>query len=123
MILLSISAPIFVLYCIECPGRLQKIFTWNPLRYLGNMSYSYYLIHGLALQAVTLGMNTLCPNTHRSLSLFFFLLPVCFVGTWMVSTILFLAVEKPLSLKQTTGLPKQTPAAATTNEPSEASAS
>lgn len=121
VILLSISAPIFVLYCFECPGALQKIFTWNPLRYLGNMSYSYYLIHGLALQAVTLGMNTIFPNTHRSLSLFFFLLPISFVATWIVSTLLFLSVEKPLSLKQTTGLPKEklaTPA----SQPSEASA-
>jgi len=100
VILLSVTAPIFILFSIQYGGALRSIFTWNPMRYLGNMSYSYYLIHGLALQAVTMGANLLFPNTHRSLPLFFALFPLGFIATWMVSTILFLFVEKPLSFRQ-----------------------
>ena len=100
VILLSVTSPILILFCVQYRGVLQSIFTWNPMRYLGNMSYSYYLIHGLALQAVTLVTNLLFPNIHRSLVLFFVLFPVGFIATLVASTALFLAVEKPLSFKQ-----------------------
>jgi peptidoglycan/LPS O-acetylase OafA/YrhL len=28
------------------------VFAWTPLRYLGNVSYSFYLVHGLAVELV-----------------------------------------------------------------------
>jgi exopolysaccharide production protein ExoZ len=36
------------------PGVLAVVFSWAPLRWLGNLSYSFYLVHGLGLQAVAL---------------------------------------------------------------------
>ncbi len=107
MILLSVTAPIFILFSFQYHGTLQSIFRWSPIRYLGNMSYSYYLIHGLALQAVTLAAKAFFPNTHRSLALLFVLFPVCFVATWITSTALFLVVEKPLSLKQKSSIARK----------------
>jgi peptidoglycan/LPS O-acetylase OafA/YrhL len=33
-------------------GPLRRVFAWTPLRYLGNVSYSFYLVHGLAVELV-----------------------------------------------------------------------
>ena len=35
-------------------GPLAAGLAWKPLRWLGNLSYSYYLAHGLGLHAVAL---------------------------------------------------------------------
>jgi len=49
---LGVSFFFLCLYSFKCNGVLSRAFSWTPFRYLGNMSYSYYLIHGLTLQAV-----------------------------------------------------------------------
>lgn len=36
------------------PGPLAGLLEWPPLRWLGNLSYSLYLVHGLGLHAVAL---------------------------------------------------------------------
>ncbi len=33
-------------------GPLHRAFAWTPLRYFGNVSYSFYLVHGLAIELV-----------------------------------------------------------------------
>ncbi|QQS55682.1 MAG: acyltransferase [Candidatus Competibacteraceae bacterium] len=46
---------LFFIFCLECfssEGISNRIFKFTPMRWLGNMSYSYYLIHGLALKFV-----------------------------------------------------------------------
>ena len=51
-------------YSFEFEGLLKAFFSWNPLRYLGNMSYSYYLIPGLALHAVAVIAYSIVPEGH-----------------------------------------------------------
>lgn len=84
----------FYLFCLHCfvhpEGFLARIFTWTPMRRLGNMSYSYYLVHGLALKAAFMVLP--------SGQMFFVLLPVLFAWTLIPSMVLFLLVERPLSL-------------------------
>ncbi len=59
VIVLSISCAMLAFYSFEFDGLLKALFSWNPLRCLGNMSYSYYLIHGLALpHAATIIANS-----------------------------------------------------------------
>src|SRR5260370_31060953 len=53
VIVLGISCAMLAFYSFEFDGLLKAVFSWTPLRCVGNMSYSYYLIHGLALRAVT----------------------------------------------------------------------
>jgi exopolysaccharide production protein ExoZ len=60
------------------------------MRRLGNMSYSYYLIHGLALKAAFMVLP--------SSQMFLVLLPLAFALTLIPSMALFLLVERPLSL-------------------------
>jgi exopolysaccharide production protein ExoZ len=44
---------LFFIFCLDCftsDGLANKVFKYSPIRWLGNMSYSYYLIHGLSLK-------------------------------------------------------------------------
>ena len=99
-ILLSVSMFWFVAYCFAFDGSLCRALSWNPLRYLGNMSYSYYLVHGITLQAVALLYGLLLGDQAHSPSLFLIALPIGFAATWMSATALFLWVERPLSLQR-----------------------
>ena len=75
---------------------------WPYLRWLGNMSYSYYLLHGLALNGGFLLLSKLWPATAGSVSTFFILLLPMFGITLVSSALLFIGVEKPWSLQQPT---------------------
>lgn len=71
----------------------------RPLRWLGNMSYSYYLIHGLALHGFFLLAQRLWPAGEVGSAAALLMLIPALVCTLLVSALLFLAVERPLSLK------------------------
>lgn len=93
----------FYLFCLSCFLRpdewLARCFTWTPLRWLGNMSYSYYLLHGLSLKAIFLFLVKVTPPNQLSSGVFLlFLLPAAFFLTLFPTTMLFLLVERPLSL-------------------------
>jgi exopolysaccharide production protein ExoZ len=80
-------------------GLWKAIFSNAWLRWTGNVSYSLYLIHGIVLNsviAVLLHASTV--RNHPSISAVV-LLPVSLAITFMASMLLFLAVEKPLSLQ------------------------
>lgn len=80
---------------------LNRIFRWTPLRWLGNMSYSFYLIHGLPMHVIALLMvRAAIPSmgTTVMMTVIVVLLPVTFIITSAVSTVLFWYVEKPFSL-------------------------
>lgn len=89
----------FCLVCFRNPSAwLSRTFSWTPLRWLGNMSYSYYLLHGLALKAGFLALSTLIPTANHDAWLFWVLLPPMFILTLIPSAALFLSVERPFSL-------------------------
>jgi len=91
-------------YCCSFDGLLKRVFSWTPLRYLGNMSYSYYLIHGLTLQGVALIWPFIAASRSAAQTPVFLLaLLASFAATWASSTILFVAVEKRFSLRPTSG--------------------
>lgn len=93
----------FFLLCFSCfcdrDAFLAKSFSWTPARWLGNMSYSYYLIHGLTLKIAfkLLGM-VLIPAAYNSQSFFWLMMPVMFCISLIPATLLFLLVERPFSL-------------------------
>jgi peptidoglycan/LPS O-acetylase OafA/YrhL len=43
-----------MLYAFRFNGLVSNFFSLAPMRWLGNMSYSYYLIHGLTLRVLAL---------------------------------------------------------------------
>jgi peptidoglycan/LPS O-acetylase OafA/YrhL len=75
------------------------MFSWTPLRWLGNMSYSYYLIHGLALKAGFLALAVvIAKQATHGWGWFWLMLPLMFALSIVPSAMLFLFVERPFSL-------------------------
>lgn len=92
----------FFIVCLACfrdaSAWLPRVFSWTPLRWLGNMSYSYYLLHGLALKAAFLVVAILIPVADFGPLFFWSLLPVMFFLTVPPAAALFIVVERPFSL-------------------------
>jgi peptidoglycan/LPS O-acetylase OafA/YrhL len=76
-----------------------RALSWTPLRWLGNVSYSYYLVHGLALNAMVVAIARLglAPGP-RPLVVLAGVAPA-FAATLGLSLVLFLLVERPFSLE------------------------
>ncbi|HMX22319.1 MAG TPA: acyltransferase [Accumulibacter sp.] len=96
---------LFIAYftvCLSCfrhpSSGLARSFSWTPLRWLGNMSYSYYLLHGLALKAAFMGLPVVLPIGSHGPALFWGLMPLMFAATLVPTALLFLLIERPLSL-------------------------
>ena len=104
----AVGAIFVAFYCFVLVGltesRLYAMLSWAPLRYLGNMSYSYYLIHGLTLKAVGFVLSKFLPIGIITDMTMWVFMPLAFGITWLMGTVLFLGVEKPLSLA-----PRMTP--------------
>lgn len=92
----------FLVLCLACFSSphawLAKAFAWTPLRWLGNMSYSYYLLHGLALKGSFMVLSKLLPPTGQQPALFWLLLLPMLALTLIASAALFLLIERPFSL-------------------------
>jgi peptidoglycan/LPS O-acetylase OafA/YrhL len=92
---------LFFIFCLECfisSGMTAQVFSFPPMRWLGNMSYSYYLLHSLVLRFIFLILEKIYPAQHADSWLFWSLLPLAFFITLIPSAILFIFVEKPFSL-------------------------
>jgi peptidoglycan/LPS O-acetylase OafA/YrhL len=84
--------------CFSQPaGWLARGFSWTPLRWLGNMSYSYFLLHGVALKACFLMLASWLPAAERGPWLVWALMPAVFALTLIPTGALYLAVERPFS--------------------------
>lgn len=83
--------------CFADRGLVSRAMTWTPLRWLGNMSYSYYLLHGSVVSVGFAALVSIHPGTMPAW-LFWTYLPILFAGTLAAAAVLFIAVEKPLSL-------------------------
>lgn len=106
---LILAASFFVVCfcCFRHPDQvLARAFSWTPLRWLGNMSYSYYLLHGLALSVgFRLLHRVIASTSHDGLFYAAMLIPM-FVLTLVPTITLFLFVERPLSLAITQPQPE-----------------
>jgi exopolysaccharide production protein ExoZ len=100
----------FFLLCFSCfraGNAAAAVFSWTPLRWLGNMSYSYYLVHGFVVKAA---MEILVRTMGHDLpvaAIWLLALPI-FMLTLVSAALLFLLIEKPYSLE--TRSAHQTPA-------------
>jgi peptidoglycan/LPS O-acetylase OafA/YrhL len=101
---LFITGFLFTLYSISYRGFLGRVFSWKPLRWIGNMSYSYYLIHGLTLVSIEIVARWAIHSNHLPVPAFMLLFVFCVAATFLTSGALFLSVERPLSLRQTSRL-------------------
>lgn len=97
--ILFVAFFVLCLACFRTPHAwLPRAFAWTPLRWLGNMSYSYYLLHGLALKGAFLALSKVLPPTGQQSALFWLLLLPMLALTLLASALLFLLIERPFSL-------------------------
>jgi exopolysaccharide production protein ExoZ len=83
---------------INSTVRSDRLFSWTPLRRMGNMSYSFYLIHGLVLNALFLFISLIYPPQGDQTYLFWILMLLFFLAALLPSIGLYLLVEWPFSL-------------------------
>lgn len=88
----------FVFFSLVAKSFLKNALSWLPLRWLGNMSYSYYLIHGLTLKGIGLALSLVLVKPSNPSVLFWVALPISFLLTLVSSTVLFVFIEKRFSL-------------------------
>jgi exopolysaccharide production protein ExoZ len=112
IIVLFLSFGLFTFACFDSRGVLKALFSWTPLRWLGNMSYSYYLIHGLTLKAISLVVLRAELSPTLATLAFWLSYPLFFLLTLVTSTLLFIYVEKRFSLLTSTPKPAQSKAPA-----------
>ena len=86
--------------CFREEGLVSAAMAWTPLRWLGNMSYSYYLVHGFVVRAAMVVIGKVLHGPMPAV-LFWVLIPALYVATLAVSSLLFVLVEKPFSLRPT----------------------
>jgi exopolysaccharide production protein ExoZ len=86
--------------CFTSSSMISKLFSFAPLRWYGNMSYSYYLIHGLTLKGFFLILALTYPSAYSTDELFWIMLLPMFIATLITATILFIFIEKPYSLSK-----------------------
>ena len=90
-------------------GRAACWLSWAPLRWLGNMSYSYYLAHSLALVPLFMLAKAMLPPAEWGPLGGMVLLAPAFALSLVPSLLLFLLVERPLSLQPRSGRRRRCP--------------
>ncbi len=100
ILLVSLYIGFFILCytCFNQSTKISQICCSKFLRSYGNMSYSYYLIHGITLKFFFFVLGYLIPANHQWDLWFYGLMGPVFILTFIASTLLFVIVEKPLSL-------------------------
>ena len=92
---------LFLVMCLCAFNPESTMFNWlttPSLRWLGNMSYSYYLLHGVTLKCAFLVLGILMPIHFSSDSIYYWLWVPMFIVTCLTSFALYIFVERPLSL-------------------------
>lgn len=89
-----------LVYAIIYDGILKRALSWTPLRWLGNISYSYYLLHGLVLNFLALSLKFFPRLSQHGYIVFWVALPLAFLATVGASTVLYLLVERRFSLQK-----------------------
>jgi exopolysaccharide production protein ExoZ len=98
-LLLAIGFGALCASAIENDSLVAKPLSWRYLRWFGNMSYSYYLVHGLIVVFCLRALFLV--SSGNDLSFWLCLVPV-FAFSALGGALLFLFVEKPYSLQQQT---------------------
>lgn len=91
--------------CFRGAGIVSGLMTLTPLRWLGNMSYSYYLLHGFVVRIAMVLLGRVLPEGMPGW-LFWGLIPILFGLTVLASSLLFIFVEKPISLRPRPASPR-----------------
>jgi peptidoglycan/LPS O-acetylase OafA/YrhL len=96
-VIAGVASFLFCGFCFHGGGLLSRALSWRPLRALGNMSYSFYLFHGLAIGVVKQTVHRFIQPGDHNLA-FLGMLVAALAVSWIVSSLVFIAIERPLSI-------------------------
>ncbi|MBD78134.1 MAG: hypothetical protein CL840_04190 [Crocinitomicaceae bacterium] len=96
VMMLGYGALVFV--SLSNPKGALRWLQWAPLRYLGNMSYSYYLAHGLLIHATMMAFGKFVEPSSDMVWMYIPTMLMVFAVTLVGSAGLFLMFEKKVSL-------------------------
>lgn len=103
-LVLAAVVPLVMVAGFTAEGRVARIFSFRPLRWAGNMSYSYYLLHPWCI--VALGKATGWRRFDDATTGGYWLwVLAAFLATVIGSLALYLTVEHPLSLQRRFRIP------------------
>jgi len=85
----------FVGYGLFYRGWLARFFSLDPLRWAGNISYSYYLVHGMVLHGLRLAARMVLPADAATPWLYALLFAVALAATLTAGAVFYLLFEKP----------------------------
>ena len=90
--LFGLAAVLLVVKCCYDEGPLRSLATWAPLRWLGNISYSFYLLHAIVIGWFAHAWSPL-PSDMRAGSI---VMVACaaFVVSWIAATLSFVVAER-----------------------------
>ncbi len=89
-------------------GVLRHFFSLALMRWIGNISYSFYLFHGISMHVLRDLMRMVLPSHFLvSVVLFWALMPVVLGIATTLSAVLFLVIEKPFSLSMSSSASKR----------------
>jgi exopolysaccharide production protein ExoZ len=103
--ILSCELVITLSFCFLCFAALAGYpaitvpLSWKYLRWFGNISYSYYLIHAFIVVVCVRGITKFVGAETQNVMFWVALLPVFAAGV-CAGAVLFLCVEKPYSFQQ-----------------------
>jgi peptidoglycan/LPS O-acetylase OafA/YrhL len=87
------------LTALNANGLLTRLFNRALARWTGNISYSFYLIHGFTLNVLgAVIVHLAWVRQHASVAVAPLFALAC-MSTFAAATLLFLSVEKPYSLR------------------------
>jgi len=78
--------------CLEAPASRGPL-SWHWLQYLGRITLSYIMIHGLTLQLLLYGTERLLPGNWRGSALFWLLMLPAFLATAASAALVYTLVE------------------------------
>lgn len=110
VVLVNIAFVLLVYRAVFTSGPAARAFSWTPLRWLGNMSYSFYLMHGLGLHALFMLLGKLGLLRETGFGTFLLLLLPAVAASFATSLPIYLLIERPLSLRSS--VKRHAPAAA-----------
>jgi peptidoglycan/LPS O-acetylase OafA/YrhL len=87
-------------FALSSDGFLAACFRWDWIRWFGNMSYSYYLIHGFALHLLKTGLDFLALPLRLTAGPLVALWLLSFAVTVVAGATLFAAIEKRFSFRR-----------------------
>jgi exopolysaccharide production protein ExoZ len=96
---MAIAFYCFAACAIARESVLGAFLSWRYLRWFGNISYSYYLVHGFIVVALAREIFRVFTRTDADVLFWSALIPV-FLVSFVGGALLFVLVEKRYSLRQ-----------------------